>query len=258
MDRNLVRTDFGLVHMRTTGQAGEEGYLFIHQTPSSSQMWVPLMQLLGERFAVAPDIIGLGLSDPPQRALALPDYARAVRDAAATTGCGRWWIVGHHTGAGVATQLACDFPDEVAGLMVSGYPLYRDWRHRLSRLQLCKDDPIDPDGANLVHWWQSMGAMLDGYDLRRTVFVDKLLAGDQWYFAYIALFTADTEDLLVRARNDNRPSAVVSADADTFVATAERTAALLGASLISVEGNSWLPMARPDVMLDAMAQWRPA
>lgn len=169
-------------------------------------------------------------------------------------------MVGHHTGAGVAAQLTFDFPDEVAGLMLSGYPPYRDRRHRYSRLQLCREEPISPDGAELAQSWQAMNAMLGpdlAYSERREAFVDRLLGGELWYLPYVALFTTDTEALLERVRNPDRPTAPLAADKDSLSESSERAAAILGITLTSVEGTSWMPVGRPEVLVAAIRSWRP-
>lgn len=259
MHRQLVNTEFGQVHMRVEGEPAAEGILYIHQTPSSSRMWQPVMALMPDEFAVAPDIIGLGMSDEPRRALSIAEYAKAVRDAANATGCSRWWVVGHHTGAALAAQVACDYPDETLGLMVSGYPLYRDWRHRYSRIQLCRDDEISPEGSELAVAWQNMWSFWSPeapYGPRRAAFVDKLMAGELWYLPYVALFTTDTEQLLERARKDTRPTVVLAGDEDSMSAASDRVADILGVPPTRVTGTSWWPVEHPDVFAAAIRSWR--
>jgi pimeloyl-ACP methyl ester carboxylesterase len=72
---------------------------------------------------VAPDLPGFGQAAPPDQAWGAADYAEAVRglceEGAPVV------LVGHSFGGRVAVMLAAAHPDRVAGLVLTGVPLWR-------------------------------------------------------------------------------------------------------------------------------------
>ena len=74
--------------------------------------------------AVALDLPGFGVSPEPPAAWSSDDYAAAVERALPEIGS-RPVVVGHSFGGRVAVRLAARRPDAVAGLVLTGVPLYR-------------------------------------------------------------------------------------------------------------------------------------
>ncbi len=102
------------------GGSGGLPVVFVHSLAGNSTHWaVQLAHLRRDRRAVALDLRGHGRSEPPKNG----DYTIAAMagDIAAvvdTLGLGRFVLVGHSMGGGVALAYAGAHPDRVAGLVL--------------------------------------------------------------------------------------------------------------------------------------------
>ena len=100
----------GQVHYRRCGDG--QPLLLLHQSPSSSTMFRKAYALLAQAGiqAIGVDTPGFGMSDVPPHVPSIEDYAQAIPpvldhlklDAAA--------MLGHHTGASIAVEVATRFP----------------------------------------------------------------------------------------------------------------------------------------------------
>jgi pimeloyl-ACP methyl ester carboxylesterase len=152
---SYVQTRLGIVHAVETG-AGFP-ILLLHQTPRSWDEYRAVLPLLGHDFrAIAMDTPGFGAS-PTQAddkssielwartALALLD-ALSIETAA---------IVGHHTGAAIALEIAASVPSRVAALVLSACP-FVDAERRARHSERPAIDEVEPraDGAHLTELWE--------------------------------------------------------------------------------------------------------
>ena len=114
----------GQLHYRVAGEAGRPVLLLLHQTPSTSAMYQPLMQRLADRFhLLAPDTPGFGGSDPLPGECSIAAFADTLSQWLEGLGIARCFVFGHHTGAAIAVQLACSRPGLCRALALSGPPL---------------------------------------------------------------------------------------------------------------------------------------
>lgn len=151
--RGYANSTEGQVHYRRMGTGSP--LVLLHQVPSSSWMWEPLLEPLARRgyTAVAFDLPGYGMSDPPSERPDLAYYARRIKDAAAALGIERFGIVGHHTGGSVAIRLALDHEEAVTGLVVYGLALLdADFSQRLASEQ---PPDYDADGSAITKFWKA-------------------------------------------------------------------------------------------------------
>ncbi|XP_024521084.1 bifunctional epoxide hydrolase 2 isoform X2 [Selaginella moellendorffii] len=124
--KGYVSVSDGQIHYRRADPEGNSlgSFLLLHQHPSSSKMWEPVMPLLASRGyqAVAIDIPGYGESFHCE--VSLETIARYVFEAIPLLTLSEPSIVvGHHIGAAVAMQLAVDFPESVKKLALWGVPI---------------------------------------------------------------------------------------------------------------------------------------
>lgn len=109
------------VHYRRAGSGTP--VILLHQSPNSSQEYIPLIEDLAETYTViAPDTPGNGLSDP--LALDNPimtDYAQNVADLMDVLGIEKCPVYGFHTGAVCSLELAWRHPEKVTVGVVNGY-----------------------------------------------------------------------------------------------------------------------------------------
>lgn len=101
---------------------------------------------------VAFDSPGFGMSDPVPSGSTFAAYGDAIFEAIAGLSLGRCHVFGHHTGAGVAIQLAHDHPESVDRLCLSGPPLLADpVRNRLGAA--ARPVVVEADGRHLLALW---------------------------------------------------------------------------------------------------------
>ena len=147
----------GQVHYRYAGEAGQPALLLLHQSPSSSAMYEPMMRLLADRFfLVAPDTPGFGNSDglrgdPDGHRVA--DYAAAIYELVSGLGIAPCHVFGHHTGAAIAVQLEHDYPGTARAMALSG-PTLLDESLQRSLPQRAAPFPLAEDGSHLQGMWQ--------------------------------------------------------------------------------------------------------
>jgi len=93
--------------------------LLVHGLASNARIWDLLAPLLVPNFRlIAIDQRGHGLSDKPDDGYDLPTIAGDLARAMAALGWSRPLVVGHSWGANVALQLAADYPDLPAGIVL--------------------------------------------------------------------------------------------------------------------------------------------
>ena len=146
-------TPLGQVHYRETG-TGPPVVLF-HESPLSGALYDATLPLLGHRVrAIAPDTPGYGASDPPPTPPSIADYSNHMAMFLDALGLGQVVLVGNHTGAAIAAQLAADLPERVRALIVVGCPLYTN-EERQERLEYrLKPLPLASDGSHMTRIWR--------------------------------------------------------------------------------------------------------
>src|SRR5262245_9295423 len=106
--RAFVDTPDGQIHYASAG-AGRP-VLLLHQTPRSWDEDRDVIPILArERRVVAMDTIGYGESYKPPRRSEIEDYARGAIALLDGLGIESTAVVGHHTGAVIAMELAASY-----------------------------------------------------------------------------------------------------------------------------------------------------
>src|SRR6187200_603382 len=153
VERHFVDVPAGVVHYAACGEG--EPVLLLHQTPRSWDEYRDVLPLLGGDFrAIAMDTLGFGDSDSPvgepsielwaEGAFALLDALEEPRAA----------VVGHHTGAAIAVEMAASMPARVSALVLSACPFVdaaRRAKHHGTRV--IDDVEARTDGAHLTELW---------------------------------------------------------------------------------------------------------
>jgi pimeloyl-ACP methyl ester carboxylesterase len=181
VERRFVRVPSGTIHCALAG-AGEP-VLLLHQTPRSWDEYRDVLPLLGRsRRAIAMDTPGFGDSTRlPAGEDSIERWAGAAADLLGALELGPVVVVGHHTGAYVAAELAVAHPERVRAVVLSSLHLAtREER----QAQLREPPPVDhaerrDDGSHLADLWgkrapfyPAAAGLLDRY------LVDCLKAGD--------------------------------------------------------------------------------
>lgn len=106
---------FGQIHYRVAGAHGAQSpLLMLHPSPLSGYVFENLMAEMGrDRYVVAPDTPGFGMSDPPASPPEIRDYAATMLEFIAGLGLGIIDVLGYHTGALTAVEMAQQAPNVV-------------------------------------------------------------------------------------------------------------------------------------------------
>jgi haloalkane dehalogenase len=109
--------------------------LCLHGFPETSLMWRHLLRALADsgRRAIAPDLSGFGDSqpDPPST---WERHVEAIERFRLATGLERCVLVVHDWGGLIGLRWACEHPDAVAALVISGTGFFADGKwHGLAR-----------------------------------------------------------------------------------------------------------------------------
>ncbi|MCS6802434.1 MAG: alpha/beta hydrolase [Chloroflexota bacterium] len=119
--RAFAATPAGPIHYRELG-AGPP-LVLLHEVARSSDGFSEVLPCLAARFrCLAMDLPGYGDSYHPADYPGMPGYARAVVDFFDAVGLARTHLLGFHTGAAVAAEVAAAFPDRVDKLVLCGLP----------------------------------------------------------------------------------------------------------------------------------------
>jgi pimeloyl-ACP methyl ester carboxylesterase len=122
-DLGRVELDHGPLAFARLGEGTV--VVLLHQTPRSWDEYRDVLPLLAARGfqALALDTPGFGDSAPVPGTASIQSWASAMQQALDSLGVERPVVVGHHTGGAIATELAFQRPDGVAGLVLSSTAL---------------------------------------------------------------------------------------------------------------------------------------
>lgn len=159
--RGYVDTPQGQMHYRIVAPPGREEpadgagvpLVALHLVPNSSQVFARFLEVVGQtRPALAFDLPGYGMSDPTPDPQRIDDYAEALAAAIRALGHDRVDLLGYHTGAAVAGEIALAQPDLVRHLVLVAIPvLNEDERAAGAALPPI---PFDIEGEFLQREWQ--------------------------------------------------------------------------------------------------------
>ena len=156
MEREFVKTPEGQIHYRTEG-SGKPVVLF-HQTPRSSDEFLDIIPLLAKNNlrAIAVDTIGFGDSYKPKGKFSIEGSARSFISFFDALGLERASLVGHHTGAVIAFEIAASYPKRVSKLVLSNCPyIDKEKQEEMkSRRELDKVE-LNDSGNQILDLWNS-------------------------------------------------------------------------------------------------------
>jgi pimeloyl-ACP methyl ester carboxylesterase len=216
--RGYFECRYGQLHVHNAippGGGFDEGtsLLCLHATPRSAGSVLPLLELMGmDRSVYAPDLPGFGMSDPPPARPGIVDYASAVGDFCTSMRFRQIDVVGYHTGALVAAELALAMPAVVRRVVLMGVPV-PDEAERESFRGAPWPVAAVADGNHLVpEWNRTRTSVHDGAALATIAlsFADQLANGpNAWWGLHAAMQYPAAE----RLRLITQPTLVVgSAD----------------------------------------------
>ena len=111
--RSYTEGRFGQIHFCTCGEGMP--LVLMHQSPTSMIQFDKVWSLLAAKGlqVIGIDMPGFGGSDGPEEVPVIGDYAHIVPAVLDDLGIDQADILGHHTGAIVATEVALQFPERI-------------------------------------------------------------------------------------------------------------------------------------------------
>ncbi len=106
----------------SSASANTTSIVFVHGSGDNATCWQRQVSFLGEARALAVDLPGHGTraADRGPAEMSVRDYALDVRRQIEAAGLVRPIVAGHSLGGAIALQLALDWGDALAGLMLIG------------------------------------------------------------------------------------------------------------------------------------------
>ena len=127
MGRGYARGPYGLVHFHDSAglvksPANSVPLLLLHQSPASARQFEAAFKPLAARSIrfIAIDTPGFGFSDPSPFVPRVEDWASSIVAVLDHFGVAQADVLGHHTGALIATEVALQFPARVRRLVLNG------------------------------------------------------------------------------------------------------------------------------------------
>lgn len=163
--RNFVQTETGQLHVRQAqpATASERPLLCLHMVPQSGRDFEKFMMLASrDRLVIAPDYPGYGESDPPPELgdISISTYARVIWEALVVLGVESVDIVGHHSGAKVAIEMARQKPEDVGAMVLISLSVMTaaEWD---GEPRVFSPIIADDEGEGLRAWWATMRSVYD-------------------------------------------------------------------------------------------------
>lgn len=233
--RLYAPSPFGQTHVTQGGPARSRRtpVVLLHLLPFSGVWWRPVQLALADRATFAVDLAGCGGSDPPPGPVALSAYGDAVLAALEGLRLGSVDLVGYHTGAAVAADIAARRPGRVRKLVLAGVPLF-DAAEKARRAPTLAPRDYGADGV-LAARWQQVRDWFPALPLARQLelFAESLRIGANGHWPVQAILDADLSAALGAIR---RPCLVPVLDESLKPNTIAAAAIIPGAQRLDLAG----------------------
>lgn len=211
--RRYVDGRFGQVHVHVAealdDTAGRTPLMCFHPTALSGDFYRDYMlEMSADRRVMAMDTPGYGRSDPPPEPQPMEELAGAAADTLDALGYGADGrgavdVIGYHTGAFIAAELAILRPDLVRRLVLPGIPFRVGKERKALYEQYARPRALAEDGSNVMEVWRFwVTGRHPEVSLQRAAshFADHLQSGPYSWWAYHSVFSYPAEERLPLVR----------------------------------------------------------
>ena len=171
-------------------------------------------------------------------------------------------ILGHHTGAEIATEALLNYPDRFDRIILNGPVPMNDEERAMFGEMFKKEREFSPrpDGSHLLDAWNFRINAFNGADgiqslkgFHRHVLA-ALLAGETAHYAHDAVIAYDHGEALMRIQH---PCLILSNDGDAIHYMAERTMEMRPDFELKVLSGGTIDIVddQPDAWAEAVASW---
>ena len=235
MKRAYADIPEGQMHYRIEGTG--EAIILLHPGVGSSDAFTKVLPFLSPKYCtIAPDFLGNGDSEPAPHQYEMVDHARSIVIFMDSLGIKKASIVGHHTGAKVAAEIAINWPERVNKLVLSSLGYWQATKN------IAKNEPTDftsrveikPDGAHLMEWWRRAAMWKDPLDIIEASVIEYIKAGPRGEEIH---WTARNWETKIRLPLINCPTLILSGAQGLFHSSAEQIKKLIHNSKLTIIAN---------------------
>lgn len=171
--RAFLDTAEGQVHYRIGGEG--DPLLLLHMNPRSSDEFRELMPIFAQtRQVIAMDLMGFGDSDKPPRMYTVADYAKTVTALLDQLNLKKTSILGNHTGAFVAGEVAAAYPERVERLILCNVAGFGEAGKADLAKRFEAGFVIQADGSHLMERWLARARYVGSAELNHRWVLDDL------------------------------------------------------------------------------------
>jgi pimeloyl-ACP methyl ester carboxylesterase len=258
IERCFVGTPRARIHIATAGTG--RPILLLHQTPRSWDEYRDVLPLIGRQYrAIAMDTVGFGDSGAlPFDENSIEAWSASAFDLLDALELPQTAVVGHHTGAVIAIEMAAARPARIAAMALSSPPYVDVERRARAAGKAVIDDAVrTADGSHLLALWQMRQPYYPAGDIELLdrFIVDALKAGPLAAEGHrvVDRYAMDTRLSLVRC-----PVRVIAAAADphAFSVAGKVAGAISGASMVEIaDGMVPFPDQMPEVFAETVLRF---
>lgn len=227
--RRFVETSHGLLHLREAAPANptRRALVCLHSSPLSSRYMENLIRRMAtDRRVIGFDNPGYGESDRPTSPPRIEDYAAWIAEGIDACGLQDFDIVGDHTGAKIAVELALRLPQRVHAIALNASAIYTP-EEQAKYKSLVGPVPATDEGTHLADLWrraQSFKAPEAPEEVTQELVVEIMRAGPGWWWSSHASLNYDMEQKLQRL---TQPVLLLFPAGDPLTALARRAVPVL-------------------------------
>ena len=171
--RAFLDTEDGQILYHIGGEG--EPLLLLHQQPRSSDEFRELMPIFAQnRQIIAMDLMGLGDSDKPPKMYSIADYATTVIELLDKLDIKKASILGNHTGAFVAGEVAAAYPERIKKLILCNLPGFNEEGKAKLLEAFSKGFNIQEDGSHFMERWLARSKYVGSAKLNHRWVLDDL------------------------------------------------------------------------------------
>lgn len=254
-NRHFFNTPLGDVHYIDNGKSDGPPVVLLHQTPRSVDEFAEVIPILAaEHRVLAVDNPGYGCSDIPPRQPTVEEYADTIVALLDHLGIEIAHLVGHHTGAILAVDIAARHPDRVERLALSG-PHYMDEEMREMLHKISVQWRVQPDGSHMTEKWDKFSGWVDDPKVVHRVVTDLLRAGETSEYGHFACADYRMEDTLPLVK---APALLIVGENDPFAnhpKNAIFAETIPDTETVLLEGGVFLPTESPEPFAAAVLEY---